>query len=198
MGGSEMRISHSTMLECEGDLFFFQAEDGIRDSVGSRGLGDVYERQAWACAVRVTSVVLRYKMQSTSPDVQLCDSLALLSKCGNIENMTPIRPRLPSLPRESSEDWKILVKLSKLVAWKKPGTSLIEETSHSKLTSSMLSITSTVGGTNSDNAFAAVLVLTAPDRQPARARGGTSIFQKRLNEVKELEALLVITPLGVV
>ena len=27
-------------------LFFFQAEDGIRDLVRSRGLGDVYKRQA--------------------------------------------------------------------------------------------------------------------------------------------------------
>ena len=29
-----------------GGLFFFQAEDGIRDLVRSRGLGDVYKRQA--------------------------------------------------------------------------------------------------------------------------------------------------------
>ena len=29
------------------DDFFFQAEDGIRDLVRSRGLGDVYKRQAW-------------------------------------------------------------------------------------------------------------------------------------------------------
>ena len=28
-----------------GCLFFFQAEDGIRDLVRSRGLGDVYKRQ---------------------------------------------------------------------------------------------------------------------------------------------------------
>ena len=28
-----------------GGLFFFQAEDGIRDLVRSRGLGDVYKRQ---------------------------------------------------------------------------------------------------------------------------------------------------------
>ena len=28
------------------DVFFFQAEDGIRDLVRSRGLGDVYKRQA--------------------------------------------------------------------------------------------------------------------------------------------------------
>ena len=29
-------------------VFFFQAEDGIRDLVRSRGLGDVYKRQPWA------------------------------------------------------------------------------------------------------------------------------------------------------
>ncbi|VTU48484.1 hypothetical protein AMBR_NBBOBCOC_02830 [Lacticaseibacillus rhamnosus] len=27
-------------------IFFFQAEDGIRDSSTSRGLGDVYKRQS--------------------------------------------------------------------------------------------------------------------------------------------------------
>ena len=32
------------MLWCCG-VFFFQAEDGIRDLVRSRGLGDVYKRQ---------------------------------------------------------------------------------------------------------------------------------------------------------
>ena len=30
---------------CCGIFFFFQAEDGIRDLVRSRGLGDVYKRQ---------------------------------------------------------------------------------------------------------------------------------------------------------
>ena len=29
-------------------FFFFQAEDGIRDLVRSRGLGDVYKRQVFA------------------------------------------------------------------------------------------------------------------------------------------------------
>mgnify|MGYP007112058325 CR=1 FL=1 len=29
--------------------FFFQAEDGIRDLVRSRGLGDVYKRQVLPC-----------------------------------------------------------------------------------------------------------------------------------------------------
>ena len=28
-----------------GSVFFFQAEDGIRDAQESRGLGDVYKRQ---------------------------------------------------------------------------------------------------------------------------------------------------------
>ena len=35
--------------------FFFQAEDGIRDLVRSRGLGDVYKRQV----LRVVGVVRR-------------------------------------------------------------------------------------------------------------------------------------------
>ena len=30
-------------------VFFFQAEDGIRDLVRSRGLGDVYKRQNECC-----------------------------------------------------------------------------------------------------------------------------------------------------
>ena len=36
-------------------FFFFQAEDGIRDLVRSRGLGDVYKRQA-----RTTLIVMRH------------------------------------------------------------------------------------------------------------------------------------------
>ena len=35
------------------DIFFFQAEDGIRDLVRSRGLGDVYKRQPVTVAVSV-------------------------------------------------------------------------------------------------------------------------------------------------
>ena len=34
--------------------FFFQAEDGIRGLVRSRGLGDVYKRQANACVASMT------------------------------------------------------------------------------------------------------------------------------------------------
>ena len=32
-------------------IFFFQAEDGIRDLVRSRGLGDVYKRQVFDACV---------------------------------------------------------------------------------------------------------------------------------------------------
>ena len=34
-------------------FFFVQAEDGIRDLVRSRGLGDVYKRQRWKDGGRV-------------------------------------------------------------------------------------------------------------------------------------------------
>ena len=37
-----------------GSIFFFQAEDGIRDLVRSRGLGDVYKRQlGWNYTIMV-------------------------------------------------------------------------------------------------------------------------------------------------
>ncbi len=32
-------------VDVAGSMFFFQAEDGIRDCLLSRGLGDVYKRQ---------------------------------------------------------------------------------------------------------------------------------------------------------
>jgi len=42
-------------------IFFFQAEDGIRDSVASRGLGDVYKRQ-----VVIRDIVLSMKQMIRS------------------------------------------------------------------------------------------------------------------------------------
>ena len=41
-------------------LFFFQAEDGIRDLVRSRGLGDVYKRQSSCCAHGCWTVDVKY------------------------------------------------------------------------------------------------------------------------------------------
>ena len=40
-----LRVCLSCMLVIVVVFFFFQAEDGIRDLVRSRGLGDVYKRQ---------------------------------------------------------------------------------------------------------------------------------------------------------
>ena len=40
----------STSME---SFFFFQAEDGIRDLVRSRGLGDVYKRQSQSRGVHL-------------------------------------------------------------------------------------------------------------------------------------------------
>ena len=40
-----------------GGFFFFQAEDGIRDLVRSRGLGDVYKRQVPRVSGRDNNVV---------------------------------------------------------------------------------------------------------------------------------------------
>ena len=41
-------------------FFFFQAEDGIRDLVRSRGLGDVYKRQVftWPMVLQINSAIL--------------------------------------------------------------------------------------------------------------------------------------------
>mgnify|MGYP003381696259 CR=1 FL=1 len=40
-------------------FFFFQAEDGIRDLVRSRGLGDVYKRQSFnLCVPNITFVAI--------------------------------------------------------------------------------------------------------------------------------------------
>ena len=39
---------------CGVRFFFFQAEDGIRDLVRSRGLGDVYKRQAFYVIMAAT------------------------------------------------------------------------------------------------------------------------------------------------
>ena len=45
------------LLNCV--FFFFQAEDGIRDLVRSRGLGDVYKRQTMAAATACSATVAR-------------------------------------------------------------------------------------------------------------------------------------------
>ena len=60
-------------------LFFFQAEDGIRDLVRSRGLGDVYKRQVhrpgaravrcrgWRKARRAAAAAVRAPARAPAP-----------------------------------------------------------------------------------------------------------------------------------
>ena len=57
------------VCSCSG-VFFFQAEDGIRDLVRSRGLGDVYKRQ----------------------DVDIVDILLVASQFGQSAPFPPMRP----------------------------------------------------------------------------------------------------------
>ena len=42
-------------------MFFFQAEDGIRDLVRSRGLGDVYKRQVVEFNGEERKILTKYK-----------------------------------------------------------------------------------------------------------------------------------------
>ena len=52
--GQSLSCSIGVVQDLLAFVFFFQAEDGIRDLVRSRGLGDVYKRQVLdhACSVR--------------------------------------------------------------------------------------------------------------------------------------------------
>ena len=51
MLGCLLRCLYVTRVDVCG-FFFFQAEDGIRDLVRSRGLGDVYKRQGLGLATQ--------------------------------------------------------------------------------------------------------------------------------------------------
>ena len=59
------------------ELFFFQAEDGIRDVERSRGLGDVYKRQVSSYGVVVSDENGRIKAFQEKPTVDqaLSDSI---------------------------------------------------------------------------------------------------------------------------
>ena len=50
-------------------LFFFQAEDGIRDLVRSRGLGDVYKRQLLHSTALLDEKLLVAEIIGVSPDL---------------------------------------------------------------------------------------------------------------------------------
>ena len=61
-------------------FFFFQAEDGIRDLVRSRGLGDVYKRQDGVPLERVFRIVNEQsRLFVESPAVQSLRQGCILS-----------------------------------------------------------------------------------------------------------------------
>ena len=63
-------------------FFFFQAEDGIRDLVRSRGLGDVYKRQHLhsdgGILDNVPTAVMRSRSAGPVIAVDVCSQLSLI------------------------------------------------------------------------------------------------------------------------
>ena len=65
------------------ELFFFQAEDGIRDLVRSRGLGDVYKRQPLTLQEKLDEALARVRNgwmppMAALPDTAVIQSLSLI------------------------------------------------------------------------------------------------------------------------
>ena len=66
-------------------IFFFQAEDGIRDLVRSRGLGDVYKRQHHTCVEKRGKVIIpAFSLGRTQEIVYLLDQI---EKAGNLPDI---------------------------------------------------------------------------------------------------------------
>ena len=71
-GGALHDVYHDCFVLLTGtSVFFFQAEDGIRDYYASRGLGDVYKRQVfnrWS-AIKKKRANTSYKLkQQNTPN----------------------------------------------------------------------------------------------------------------------------------
>ena len=61
---------YSSRIGCSVYLFFFfQAEDGIRDLVRSRGLGDVYKRQG------LDSLIFKFSIADIARGVAICETV---------------------------------------------------------------------------------------------------------------------------
>ena len=59
-------------LICGVRVFFFQAEDGIRDLVRSRGLGDVYKRQVFEFRNHACETSATCEIAGGTHSVQIC------------------------------------------------------------------------------------------------------------------------------
>ena len=80
-------------------VFFFQAEDGIRDLVRSRGLGDVYKRQPGAFGgqggwkpeeTRAADVVPTYRWFDGTSEVYVLGQSPTLNANGEYEFGVPL------------------------------------------------------------------------------------------------------------
>ena len=72
--------------------FFFQAEDGIRDLVRSRGLGDVYKRQARASAM-LYSLIESAKANGLEPRAYLGHVFEHLPRAKTEQEITALLPQ---------------------------------------------------------------------------------------------------------
>ena len=59
-------------------FLFFQAEDGIRDLVRSRGLGDVYKRQDESPSMKSVSPGAKRRVTAWRVSISICASAALV------------------------------------------------------------------------------------------------------------------------
>ena len=88
--------------------FFFLAEDGIRASVASRGLGDVYKRQAWA-DIRYFGVTSDANTDVASEFVKFSMSDGYTSTLSIApEGKFPVRRGEPSNPNQYVDAWSKL------------------------------------------------------------------------------------------
>ena len=80
-------------------FFFFQAEDGIRDLVRSRGLGDVYKRQGSNVPNRADMGFVRPGHQPWPGRVDPCKKIEILSsRCFHAEMSSGDVPTSPTEP----------------------------------------------------------------------------------------------------
>ena len=86
-------------------VFFFQAEDGIRDLVRSRGLGDVYKRQLLSDYLRVRRA-LEFKLEGT--EILLSQFLAYLHEHDADTITIEHALRFATAPAGASSRWHAL------------------------------------------------------------------------------------------
>ena len=98
------------VLEVQELLFFFQAEDGIRDVERSRGLGDVYKRQSVnECGFPFLTVFLCFSKVTGTQPRPVCSPTYRIEriKCGRIrarvknETQSFARPRFLNNARKA-------------------------------------------------------------------------------------------------